>query len=36
MVRDVAVAGAGVIGKVTVAVADCADELESTTATPKE
>ena len=36
MVRGVGVAGAAAMGRVTVAVADCADELESTTETTKE
>jgi hypothetical protein len=36
MVRGVGVAGAVATGMVTVAVADCVDELESTTETPKE
>jgi len=36
MVRDVAAAGAAAMVKGTVAVADCGDELESTTETPKE
>jgi hypothetical protein len=36
MVRAVGVAGAAATVKGTVAVADCGDELESTTETPKE
>jgi hypothetical protein len=36
MVKGVSVVGAGVTGRVMVAVADCGDELESVTATPKE
>jgi hypothetical protein len=36
MVRGVGAAGAEATDKVTVAVADCVDELESTTDTPKE
>ena len=36
MVRGVGVAGAAATVKGTVAVADCGDELESTTETPKE
>jgi hypothetical protein len=36
MVRGVGVTGAEATDKVTVAVADCAAELESTTETPKE
>ena len=36
MVNGVGVAGAAATDRVTVAVADCADELESTTETPKE
>jgi hypothetical protein len=36
MVRDVGTAGAAATDMVTVAVADCTDELESTTETPNE
>jgi hypothetical protein len=36
MVRAVGTPGAGATDMVTVAVADCTDELESTTETPKE
>ena len=36
MVRGVGVAGAAATVKATVAVADCGDELESTTETPRE
>lgn len=36
MVRGAGVAGAAATAKGTVAVADCADELESTTEMPKE
>jgi len=36
MVRDVAAPGAAAMVRGTVAVADCGDELESTTETAKE